>query len=931
VAARETPARLVGRDSELAALRGLIDGIAAGRGSAVLVVGEPGVGKSRLADTAAEMGSAAGFDVRAGRARQLHVEAPFAAVLDALDVRVSELTPGSDAGASRTMLEAGALGAPGFLLAERLVERLEDAAHAHPVLLVLEDLHWADAESLRWLRRLVERVDTLHLGVLATSRPPRPDAAWSRALVDWRGDRIDLAPLAPTDVTELAASVLGAQPGPRLTEALTEASGTPMLVLALIEALQGAGALGRSDDGGVDFTGSAPDLHAGAAVTARLSEVTADTRRALQVAAVIGATIAVADLAAVLGRRAVDIIPALDDATAAGILIDTGSDAIAFRHELYRDAVLATVSPAALSALHLDVARTLAARGAPALDVAEHFARGARPGNREAVDWLQRAALEVVPHAPGTALRLLDTAIGLCGTQPAAELLMTRVQALAAAGHSAEAEALGTSLLREGLDAEIEARLRRELALSFFVQGRAAESVEQMERVRVLDTRPQNIGRVHAEIAFARFVGLDYDAARTAANTAVDEGRRAGDGAAIVGGTAVLCLMEELSNRFPSALRLADDIERLAAQPNAAEAHIYQPWFAAALARLEADKLDDAARAVREGRSVAQHTGAAWAIPGYDAVSAFAARRTGDFDDAETIARATLEYLDGVDGFGVALWCHGFVAQVALHHGDPDTAEVTLDLAEQHLASSRAQLGWEQLAWARARWHERADRPDAALQALRVVWETFGAIGILSGREEIGPTLGRLAVEAGDLALAQDVASALVVAADETELMAFRVDAERASAWLNGDPERALAAVALSRNTPRRPATAATLEDAAALLKAANRASESRACASDALDLWMSLGAEADAGAVAARFGLQRPKSVRPRFGFEALTPTERRVVDLVADGLSNVEIAQRLYVSRRTVESHISSAYRKVELSSRVDLAKAVLRLRDE
>jgi DNA-binding CsgD family transcriptional regulator len=921
--------RLIGRDAELERIRALVDGVAAGGGFALLIVGDAGLGKSRLANAAAAMGAAAGFDVRAGGAHHLEVEAPYAAVLDALDLRVSDLTADSGSVATRTMLEAWAVGAPRFLLAERLEERLEDAALRHPVILVLEDLHWADTESLCWLRRLAGRAGELHLGVLATTRPPLPGAVSGRALADWAGDRIDLAPLTPDAVGELAADVLGAPPGPRLADALAGAVGAPLLALALIDALQAAGAL-ATNDGLVDVVSSTPALHAGAAVTARLEELDADTLRVLQVAAVLGPTLTVADLAAVLGRRAVDVMRALDDAAAAGILTTSEPGDIAFRHELYRDAMLAGLAPPALDALHLDVARTLASAGAPALDVAEHFARGARPGNREAVTWLERAAIEVVAHAPGTALRLLDIALRLCGARPPPELLMTRVQALAAAGHSAEAEALATSLLREGLAPDVEARLRRELALSLFVQGRAAECVDQMERVRLLATDPQRLGRVHAEVAFARLVGLDHAAARIAADTAIDEGRRTGDGAAIVGGTAVLCLMDLFSNEFASAVRLANDIERLAEQPNAVEAHIYQPWFAAALARLEADKLEDAARAVRQGRSVAERTGAAWAIPGYDALSAFAATRTGEFDDAHAVANATLDYLDGVDGFGVALWCHAFVALAAIHHGDNDAAGATLDVAEQQFASGRAQFGWEQVAFARAQWHERADRPEAAFDLLRMVWHAYSAVGMLAGRQDIAPMLVRLAVEAGEVAFTQELVTALADAAETTGSLAFRAEAERAASWATADPDRALGAVELSRKTPRRPATAAALEDAAALLVDARRRVEARACATHAADLWASFGADAEAERIATRFGLARPKAPRPRFGFDALTATERRVVDLVADGLSNAEIARRLYVSRRTVESHTSSAYRKVGLSSRVELAKAALQLRD-
>jgi DNA-binding CsgD family transcriptional regulator len=929
VASGELNTRLVGRDGELLRLQALLDGVVNGSGFALLVVGDAGVGKSRIAEAASAMGVAVGFDVRSGRAHHLEVETPYAALLDALDVRVLDLTAESGTGAARSMLEAGAVGTANFLVAEGLEERLEEAALQRPVLLVLEDLHWLDTESLRWLRRLAGRVDELHVGVIATTRPPLPGAASARALADWSGDRLDLTPLSPDAVGRLATDVLGAPPGPRLTEALSGAVGTPLLALALIDALQSAGAL-AVDDGVVDVAELAPTLHAGEAIVARLGEVDAETLRVLQVAAVLGSTLTVADLATVLDRRAIDIMPTLDKAAIAGILVATASDGLAFRHELYRDAVLATLPQASLAALHLDVARTLAAAGAPALEVAEHFARGARPGDREAVSWLERAAIEVVAHAPGTALRLLDIALRLCGAQPPPELLMTRVQALAAAGHSAEAEALGTSLLREGISPLAEARLRRELALSLLVQGRAAECVEQMEQVRALATDPRHIGRVHAELAFARFVGLDHAGARAAAETAIDDGRRTGDSAAVVGGTAVLCLMDLLANEFTSALGHADEIEEIAELPNAVEAHIYQPWFAAGLARLEADSLDGAARAVRYGRSVAERTGAAWAVPGYDALSAFAALRAGEFDDAHTVAQATLDYLDGVDGFGVAVWCHAFVALVALRRGDNDAAAATLDLAEHQFASGRAQFGWEQVSFARAQWYERADQPQAALDLLRGVWDAFGAVGVLSGRQEIAPMLVRLAVGAGDAALTDDIVRTLLVAADKTGSQSFRADAERAAAWSTADPDRALRAVDISRQTPRRPATAAALEDAAALLTDARRKAEARTSAAEAVDLWVSFGADAEAQRVADRFALARPKSPRPRFGFEALTATERRVVDLVADGLPNAEIARRLFVSRRTVESHTSAAYRKVGVSSRVELAKAALERRD-
>src|SRR5262249_46772015 len=122
-------------------------------------------------------------------------------------------------------------------------------------------------------------------------------------------------------------------------------------------------------------------------LASRVAELDADAFTLTQAAAVLGSSSTVERLAAVTGRRALDLLPVLDRAQVAAIPVpdEPGSG---FRHELYRTAVLDTIAPSALAAMHVDAARTLIALGAAPLDVAEHFALGAQPGDQQAIEWL---------------------------------------------------------------------------------------------------------------------------------------------------------------------------------------------------------------------------------------------------------------------------------------------------------------------------------------------------------------------------------------------------------------------------------------------------------------------------------------------------------------------------------------------------------------
>jgi DNA-binding NarL/FixJ family response regulator len=171
-----------------------------------------------------------------------------------------------------------------------------------------------------------------------------------------------------------------------------------------------------------------------------------------------------------------------------------------------------------------------------------------------------------------------------------------------------------------------------------------------------------------------------------------------------------------------------------------------------------------------------------------------------------------------------------------------------------------------------------------------------------------------------------DANEKLTAAATDTGLTSTQAIADLCRAWRHTDPDRALMAASMAAETPRMTLTATALSDAAELLRTRRRRHEADRVAQQAAARWAALGAYADADACTTRTRAGRPIERRPKFGVPALTPTERRIVGLVAEGLPNSTIAATVGISRRTVESHVSAAYRKLEVTSRVALTRVAL-----
>jgi DNA-binding NarL/FixJ family response regulator len=881
----------------------------------VVLLGAPGAGKSLLAADAIDQARRLGLTVLAASCHRYEADHPFAVFADLFGF--STIEPLRSSG--RSVLESGAPSDPAIGVADRIVDLVEADVARNPMLLVVDDAQWADAGTVRSLRLLTARAPTLGLAIIVAARPPRPGTPIAQEVIDWNDgaatDVIELGGLSDDEVGELAITVLGAPTGPTLTRILAEAEGNPFLIVATLEAAQSRL---RHHAGGVDVD-PGTTLRPGSVVEHRIDELELEVRRVVQLAAVLGDPCCVEVIAALCARPSIEVIDALDQAAAAGVMV-AGTAAYRFRHDLVRDAALASLPSNGRAALHREAADVLREIGGHELEIAEHYLMGGQPGDPEAIGWLHETARKYCRQAPGTALRLVDAALALAA-EPDPDLLATRFEALAGSGRASEAEALGRVLLHDISDPVATARLHRELALSLFVQGQAARACDEMGAAVELLAGREGQERAIAERSFAFLLALDLGQAVSLAEAARSSGR---DANAQVAAEAVLTVSSLFEARLDDAGEHAARMLEHAERWRANESHQYQPWFCAGLLAAETDDLAGLERLTRQGRDVAVRSGSAWAVPAYDGLSAFAALRSGHLADAEAFALAAIDYSDEVDSFGILVWCHSFLAQIALGRGDLTAARRNTASAEAVLASGRTGFGLDHIAMCRSYLHEAEGDTEAALRALEDTWAGFSMLSLATPRQWMGPRLARLAMACGRGELAAEVVAALTETADRTGLVTMRADALLARAWQAGEAEAALDAASILESSPRRFQRAEALAAASMLAQRGRSAVDGSDAAVTASDLFESVGATALAEAAMQLAPIRGRRRTRPLTGVGALTKSELAIVSLVADGLGNDAIAAQLHLSRRTVESHVSAAYRKLGVGTRVEMALA-------
>jgi DNA-binding CsgD family transcriptional regulator/predicted ATPase len=347
-----------GREAEVALLSEMIATVNAGRGGVGTIEGTAGIGKSRLLDEATRIAEAAQVGVWRGSAEELDRVAPFASILAALRSGRHPVLPAQDVLALPLSADAR------LLLAQELRNRIERRAASGSLLVILEDLQWADPATLFVLRSLTAGVTAQPVLWLFSIRPSTEPSEAALAVEDWvngGGTRITLRPLDPASALQIATDVNGAELDAALRGLVETALGDPLLIVELMRGFAGA------DSGKPVLSRSFRE-----SVDRRLRVLSAETRQLLRVAAVLGRAFTLSDVAVLLGRSVVECVPLIHEAIVAGILGDDGT-ALVFRHDLVRQVVYDEVGSAAHRGMRREAARIVPAAGAASVEIRHHL------------------------------------------------------------------------------------------------------------------------------------------------------------------------------------------------------------------------------------------------------------------------------------------------------------------------------------------------------------------------------------------------------------------------------------------------------------------------------------------------------------------------------------------------------------------------------
>jgi DNA-binding CsgD family transcriptional regulator/tetratricopeptide (TPR) repeat protein len=917
--------RFVGRGAELARLRELLAGLADGVGGALLVVGEQGIGKSALLREAVT--PAGGYWLGRGAADELGQHFPLLLMMDCLGA------------GGRLAVEAGGGEPDGGLLAgdpvpaaaQRLLDLVEKLCAASPVVIVAEDLQWADEASLLIWQQLSRAVTQLPLLVIGSCRPAPLRAGLEdlRGALAGRGDVLELGPLPAPEVGELAEELLSARPGQRLGGLLDRAAGNPLYLRELLDALVRDGRV-RTAAGVAELAGEPDQVKVPAslaeAIGERLSALPKQVLSVLQWAAVLGPEFSAADLSQVSGPAAGELAAGLQQASSAGVVVEAGAR-LRFRHGLIHQALYESIPRALRDAMHLEAARALARAGVPADRVAAQLVPVSEIGDEWVRDWLAGAATTLTYQAPLVAAELLRRALAPLPEQDPRreplEVALVRVAFLLVLDE--EVDRIAGRILASTRDAVRAGEMAWLLAYNLARKGQRTEAAAEIVQAALARPGDGGVwpGRLRALHAMILCAMRQMDQAAAVAQAVVAD---AGvDPFAVGYARHALYLVayrhqdhEAMIEHIDQALAAIGDTPqtldlRLMLLANRSEV----------LGNL--DRQAESAAVLRHTLELGERTG----TPRLATIYVVAAQTffvTGQWDDAVALLELAAD-LPSPDFHRIQVY--GLLALIAAHRDDLETAQKYLAaMPDQQLKSTRFPASRYFLITARALLAERAGRPG---EAAGVLADNRGLSGIADGFMLL-PTLIRLALATGDEAAAAEAAQAADTQTKRDPLPVKAASASHSRGLVSGDPAPVLAAAAYYESSARVLARAQALEDAAVLLAGRGDVPAARRAYADATGLYRALDAGWDLRRADSRLrghGIrpsQAGRQARPASGWAALTPTETTVARLVADGQPNAGIAAELSLSRNTVKMHISHILAKLGAHSRAEITRQAL-----
>jgi tetratricopeptide (TPR) repeat protein len=689
-----TPAgALIGRDGEMALLTGLMRDVVRGRGGSVLIEGEPGIGKSALVQAIVADAPEAGCEVFWGAGDELGQALPLLPFLDALRVREPSANPRRRTIVQLLRGEASAdrgTDVPA-VVAEQLLALVAEQCAVRPTILVIDDLQWADQASITLWGRLARSARQVPLLLIGMMRPvPQRDDVLALRRVAGDPARLQLTGLTGAAVTDLVAALAGGRPDDGLLRLADGAAGNPLYVTELVAALARGSGLTVTEGGAAELAGGSAPGSLSAAIADRLGFVTGPVHEVLRAAALLGMDFAVPDLAVVLGRGVADLIPAVDEARAVGVLTESGRG-LGFRHQLIREALYDEMPAPVRAAWHREAGRALATAGAPTDRVARQLLRAvtgpgvpAEPVDEWMLDWLARAADPLVGQAPGVAAELLTRAVASAPADSARQVwLASRLaDALYRIGDRAAAEQVANRALEHAAEPDVLVDLHWTLAQCRMLAGESAESLASLERAL---TAPGISARHRARLlvlaARTHLNSSEVDTAGRVATEALEAATEAGDRWAMGWALLMLALVTSARGNTTEALPLFDRaLEVTASDPALTDLRLLlQLNKAVTLSNL--DRHEEALAAAGQARQLADQAGATFRLAQANSALGQLLFQMGRWDDALALVSAPPEELAEP---GAACCDLGVAAVISFHRGEVAAARGYLAAADPY-------------------------------------------------------------------------------------------------------------------------------------------------------------------------------------------------------------------------------------------------------
>jgi DNA-binding CsgD family transcriptional regulator len=907
---------MVERDAVMEAVRSLIGDALEGRGGALFVAGEAGLGKTTVLEHAVAIARGR-FKAGIGRADVAEAALPFGLISQALEVLL-----GGPAGLTDPADHGSAPAPADYFYA--VLGRLRVTA-AEPLFVALDDAHWADQDSLTLLRLICRRIAALPVAVLVTARPWPPEAL--RAGEELAAQQLAavqrLAPLSQAAARSMLSQQAGmADPATgELERAAALCAGNPLLLAYVAAAMRaGQDIPERQSPAGTSW--------ARRLLLSHLAGLEEPTQRYLRAAAVLGRRFRPEVAAQVAGLAPADAAAAQEAFAAAGLGRDAGEGWAEFSHELVRQAVYELAAPVRAQ-LHEAAFRALAARGVNPAEAAGHAVAARLAGDPEALDVVARAGREALrAGAVGAARRHLQAAVDLAGPAAPAELVFDLGRALIAGGdHGAGVARYEDLLSRADLPSETRLAILGQLSQARLYAGRIAEAEAAMEEAQRLAGPGRRDLAAGAMVDHAAQVMVTYGWKR-AAPLAVRARELAAEASAPVrAAAAAVWAVGTYFSGDPAGLDVAEAAARSAATAPSwrpAGTPWWDPVAQYASLALSAERFGDAQRLLDSILEAAERRSDPMAVAMALMYRGRLSWRLGQLDGALAVSARLLEAAD--------------LVPVLTPVAAADRALVLLDLGRLDEAAdwcARADAGrGGSLGYTVMLGH--LPRGTLALRRgdLESACATFSALAEIAEALDVrDPCTVPWAADAIAAYLASgreaDAARLIDWLAPSAQALPARwpkvvVAAGRAAlAEHNDDPQTArhryLEALALQEEMPVPLARAQVLTGYGAFLYRQGDARQARLVLAEALRLAEGCGAgwHAERARVEWRRAGGRTGTTPPG----QLTPQEAAVARLAKAGKTNQEIAGQLYLTVNTVETHLRHVYQKLGIHRRMDL----------